>query len=712
MKLHRKDAQNEDLEELEQQPVQPEEEEYSLEEIMREFGGWSKPEPVGETTEPEAPEEPQTPPETETAEQVSEEAPEAPEAEAAPEEAPPEERQKPKFVFIDASAGQQPESQVWTYTPAPADPAPEEASEPQPALEQPNPKTQRKKRRPQEAPAEKSAEKRKKEPKSLPTRTPEEALRAYAAEAGSARARCLLQLILFVVAAYFALAERFQVLMLPFASAFSVRFFTMAALMAAAVLLSLPVLIRGLRALARPRITPETYLVLMLAAVCAEAAAIAYPAQQIPPFVVVQFALLLATWSEMSRCIGCYHALKAVAGRTATGQIRSQEHGWEGKRCIYLTSGEPQRLVAQLEQENAVSRVMSVYCAAALGVSVVVAALIHFLTPQNFLWAWTVILCGAFPVASLYCYVRPFAALSRRLQHGGAALCGWEGACALAGEAGMVIRDQELFPRGAVALNGLKVYNDFRVDQMISYTATAISACESSLMPLFDNLMQEQGGHLMAVENFRTYEGGGVGAEIHGDVVLVGSLSFMRLMGISMPNGTNLKQAIYTAVNGALAGVIAVNYTPAVSVTAALQAIVRSQRISPVFAVTDFIVSPAMLHHKFKVPSERLEFPGMAERTRLAQLAETPDASDACAALLTRTTFAAYTDTVLGARSLISVVRVGIAVGLACGLLGLLLMSFLAYVGAVTVAIATNLLLFSIIWMIPSLLVTSWVGRY
>ena len=33
MKLHRKDAQNEDLEELEQQPVQPEEEEYSLEAV-------------------------------------------------------------------------------------------------------------------------------------------------------------------------------------------------------------------------------------------------------------------------------------------------------------------------------------------------------------------------------------------------------------------------------------------------------------------------------------------------------------------------------------------------------------------------------------------------------------------------------------------------------------------------------------------------------
>ena len=109
---------------------------------------------------------------------------------------------------------------------------------------------------------------------------------------------------------------------------------------------------------------------------------------------------------------------------------------------------------------------------------------------------------------------------------------------------------------------------------------------------------------------------------------------------------------------------------------------------------------------------QRLEFPSQAERARLAQLSQSPDEADACAALLTRTTFAAYADTILGARSLRSVVRVGIAVTLSCGVLGLLLMTFLAWVGAASVATATNLLLFALIWMIPSLLVTSWVGRY
>ena len=705
MKLHREDAQDE-LEPVAAEA--PPEESYSLEEIMREFGGWSKPAE-------------QAPPEVETpAEQAPEPAAEAPTAPAEPseaaqdaepaEETPPEAADapaRPKFIFLDAD--QMPKQQVWTYTPPQPEPAPEPPAEAAPDLAAAD-APQRRSAKPRPA-----RPKGKKEPRrepARPARSPEEALRYYAAAAGSARARSLIQLILFAVAAYFALAERFPVLMLPFASAFSVRFFVMAGLLAAAALLSLPVLAQGIGALGRARIAPQTYLLVMLAAVCVEAGLVAYPGQQIPPFVVAQLALLLANWADMSRCIGCYHSLKAVGGRAEAGQIRSQANGWNGKRCIYLTHGPARQLAAQLEQEDQVSRVMSVDCAAALGLSWIAALLIHFLTPQNFLWAWTVILCGAFPMACLYCYARPFATLARRLQHGGAALCGWQGVCALSAEAGVVIRDQELFPRGTVALNGIKVYGEFRAEQMISYTATAIAACESSLTPLFETLMQEQGGHLMHVENFRTYEGGGVGAEITGDVVLVGSLSFMRLMGISMPNGTNLKQAVYTSINGTLAGVIAVNYTPAVSITAALQAMVRGQRLAPVFAVTDFVISPAMLHHKFKVPSERLEFPSQAERARLAQLSQSPDEADACAALLTRTTFAAYADTILGARSLRSVVRVGIAVTLSCGVLGLLLMTFLAWVGAASVATATNLLLFALIWMIPSLLVTSWVGRY
>jgi hypothetical protein len=722
MKLHAKDAQREDPElekPLTSEQPEPEETEYSLEEIMREFGGWSK--PTIEVSEPEEPEPdepaisedtpPEQPEEEEEQANAPEEVPQEPESNTEPEEPAP----KHQFVFIDAGTGapaptETTESKVWTYEPPKA--AQEETPVQETTVETGGEETKerKKKQRVKREPQTKAPKKVQKEPPQQPTMSPEEAYRHYAAVAGSARARCVFQLLLFLFAVYFALAERFVVLMLPFFSGFSVRFFLMGGLMAAGILLALPSLVRGCGLLRQKRVTPDTYVLFLLLAVCGYGI-VAYPAHQIPPFIVVQFAALLATWAEMNRCIGCYHALKAIGTRANVGQVRVLEQGWEGKRCIYLANGQEADLVSSLETESGAGKVLSGYCAAALLISIVFAAVTYFAAGQNFLWSLSVLLCGAFPVASLYCCDRPFASISRRLQHGGAALCGWRGASALSGEAGMVIRDREIFPRGAVTLNGLKVYNDFRVDQMISYTATAISSCESALMPLFETLMQEQGGHLMQVENFRTYEGGGVGVEIHGDVVLVGSLSFMRLMGIEMPAGTNLKQAVYTSVNGRLAGVIAVNYTPAVSVTAALQAIVRSQRLDPIFALTDFVVSPAMLHHKFKIPSERLEFPTMAERMRLVEM-ESDGETDACGALLTRTTFAAYTDTVLGARSLISVARIGTAVCLVCGILGLALMAFLTYVGATTVATTTNLLLFSLIWTIPSLLVTSWIGRY
>ena len=66
-------AHEKNTEQLNREPQQPEREEFSLEEIMREFGGWSRPAELDEAPEaPEAPEEPETP--------------EAPEEPAAPEE--------------------------------------------------------------------------------------------------------------------------------------------------------------------------------------------------------------------------------------------------------------------------------------------------------------------------------------------------------------------------------------------------------------------------------------------------------------------------------------------------------------------------------------------------------------------------------------------------------------------------------------------------
>lgn len=42
----------------------------------------------------------------------------------------------------------------------------------------------------------------------------------------------------------------------------------------------------------------------------------------------------------------------------------------------------------------------------------------------------------------------------------------------------------------------------------------------------------------------------------------MGSIAFMKLMRVRVPEGTRLKQAVYLSVNGELAAVFALNYAP------------------------------------------------------------------------------------------------------------------------------------------------------
>ncbi len=679
----------------------PEEETYSLEDIMREFGGWSKQPKEKPAAEAETADEVQTTPEEPETHQTPEVPEESEESETASE--PPEEpkAEKPHFVIIDQteqiSAPPKQAEKVWTYE----EPAAPDTPKIQ-AVVQPEQKPKKQKRPPRvKRPA---AEK--------PQRSPEEAMRGYATAAGAAKLRLLLLLLLFLAGTGVSLMERFSALAIPGLSAYAMRFWLLAALTAVSALVAIDVLLRGGKAVARREFLLETYLLLMLLVCCGESIG-AYRTERMPLFVLVQLALLVAVWSEQNRQIGCYRTLKTVTGRKTAGRrISAAANAWENKTCIYYREKTDQFLPSCLDETDSGTKIMQGYAAVVVLVTLLFAVLTHFMAGRSLMWSWAIMLCGAFPLAALYCYARPFAVLSRRMQHSGAAFYGWPGAKALSGEAGLVIQDTDLFPQGSISLNGLKVYHDFRVDQMVSYAATAVVASGSGLSVLFDTLLQEQGGHLMPIENFRTYEGGGVGAEIHGDVVLVGSLSFMHLMGIHLPEGTNIKQAVYVSVNSVLAGVVAINYNPAVSVGGALQALVRSQNLDPIFALRDFVITPVMVHHKFKVPAERLEFPNMNTRTTLTELGAQSREMDTDGAFLMRDSFAAYVDAVLGARNLVSVVRVGTVVNLICGILGLALMAFLAWSGAVIVATATNLLLFALIWMIPSFLVTTWAGRY
>ena len=67
----------------------------------------------------------------------------------------------------------------------------------------------------------------------------------------------------------------------------------------------------------------------------------------------------------------------------------------------------------------------------------------------------------------------------------------------------------------------------------------------------------------------------------------MGSLAFMKLMKVRMPEGARLKQAVYLSINSELAAVFALTYAPAAAGRNSLLAATRSKGLLPILATRD-----------------------------------------------------------------------------------------------------------------------------
>lgn len=209
----------------------------------------------------------------------------------------------------------------------------------------------------------------------------------------------------------------------------------------------------------------------------------------------------------------------------------------------------------------------------------------------------------------------------------------------------------------------MKLYGSRPAPMVIGYANAVVQTAGSGLAPLFEQMMHDQNGRRYSVDTFRRYESGGLGATIRGDVVLMGSIAFMKLMRVRVPEGTRLKQAVYLSVNGELAAVFALNYAPAESVRAGLASVLRAGALVPVLATRDFMITPQFLKQRYKIPPEHIEFPIVEERAALSE----PGA--VCAgkqgALMARSSFASFAGSVVAARGLRGTAILSICVAIA-----------------------------------------------
>ena len=430
---------------------------------------------------------------------------------------------------------------------------------------------------------------------------------------------------------------------------------------------------------------------------------------QLPYCGVVSVALAFALRGIYLKRRGLRLSCKVAASAQEPYQVTLDQGRWNGRATYSKHAGTVSGFGSQIQSDDGAQRMFHiaapVILAACLALSLL--ASVGKGRPEYLPWCLSAAFTASAAFGSLLAYGKPYFTLARRLAASGAALAGWDG-IEEAGH-GILLTDADLFPPGTVAVNGIKVFGDFSVEKVVAVTATLIRESGSGLDKLFRDLLRAQGGLYRRCTDYACYEGGGMSAVIRDQQILVGTAAFMTLMEIRLPQGLNVKNAVFCAVDGELAGIFALNYSLHPSIAPSLHALIHN-KVSPVLAPRDFNIIPAMLRQRFKLPVEKMEYPAVERRMELSDPEQEHD--PVLTALLCREGLGPFSEAVVGGQ------RLRRATLLSCGLtclgcvVGVLLAFYLTVSLAFTSLSAVNLLVFQLMWLVPTYLISGWVNQY
>ena len=465
-------------------------------------------------------------------------------------------------------------------------------------------------------------------------------------------------------------------------------------------------LLDGLGTLLKGKFSANTLLAITFLACCADAV-FCLQELRVPICAAFTLEVMMSLWSTYHRRtteMGMMDTMrKAVHLRSV---VRCDDY-FEGQSAILSGEGQVEDFMDTYDQTTKPQRIQNVYSLVVLIVSIAVAVaagLLHGISMGVQIFSTTLLV--SMPASFFIALTRPMAVLERRLHNVGTVLCGWKGVVGLSQKCLYPLNDHDMFPIGSVKMNGVKFYGDRNPETIIAYAAALMHANGGGLAPIFDQLLASRNGIRYSADNLQFYGNGGIGGEINGDPVLMGTLEFLKEMGVEIPEGTMVKQAVYVSVDGDLSGLFAITYNRIRHAASGMSTICSSRRIRPVIIAKDFLLTASFLKDTFGLRPRRTAFPSRAE---CIALEEKHAAADAPAlALTTRDGLASVAYAITGARALHTACRLGLTVHMMGGILGMLIMAALAVLGAVSLLTPVHILLYQLVWMIPGVIVTMW----
>lgn len=325
---------------------------------------------------------------------------------------------------------------------------------------------------------------------------------------------------------------------------------------------------------------------------------------------------------------------------------------------------------------------------------------------DDFFLNWSAILAAGAAFSLPLGWGLAYGNLARHLQKAGCAVAGWSGAERISRKRKMILTDADLFPPGTIQLAGVKVFGEV-LSAAVSYAASMARAAGSGLERLFDELLRTELGSYEEVSGFAFYEEGGWSGTIRGESILMGTASFMRKMDVRLPGDINLKTGLFLSVDHHLIAVFAVKYNASENVDFALRMMARSH-ISPILAARDPNIVPELLRRKFH-KGVRVEFPDLTTRVALSEAEKDRGLPRA---LIFREGLLPYAETVVGSRRMCKAVRRSALFSLLGSAAGTLLAFYLVFLRQYALLTPLALELFLLLWTLPVLLIVDWARRY
>jgi hypothetical protein len=177
-------------------------------------------------------------------------------------------------------------------------------------------------------------------------------------------------------------------------------------------------------------------------------------------------------------------------------------------------------------------------------------------------------------------------------------------------------------------------------------------------------------------------------------------------MGVEVPEGLRVHQAVCVAVDGEFCGLFALTYEKDRNAAAGIATLCGYRKLRPVMLTDDFMLSKEFVQKVFGVNADRLVVPEAETRAVMKQIQKQEDSR--AAALVTGEGLDSFAYAVTGARSLKTAVTLGISIHMIGGILGIVMMILLAILGETRLLTPINMFLYELIWLIPGLLITEW----